>query len=110
MGTSLGSALRAQARPGQALMELAVGMLALALVLSALFSFAAYVVSSLEMQRSLRAEAGRKAMNAAGQGFATAKDSDTVELEQFAADYLFGENELKIEEEVQMPNMGVVRE
>ena len=39
-------------RRGQAFMELALGMLALALVLSALFGFTAYILSSLRMQRA----------------------------------------------------------
>ena len=48
---------------GQAFMELALGMLALALVLSALFGFTAYILSSLRMQCDIRAEAGRGALN-----------------------------------------------
>ena len=43
-------------RNGQALMELAVGMFALALVVSALCAFATYVTRSLKMQNSLRTD------------------------------------------------------
>ena len=42
---------------GQALMELAVGMFALALVVSALCGFAIYIVKSLRVQNSLRSSA-----------------------------------------------------
>ena len=44
-------------RRGQALMELAVGMFALALVVSALCGFALYIVKSLRVQNSLRSSA-----------------------------------------------------
>lgn len=44
-------------RRGQALMELAVGMFALALVVSALCGFALYIVKSLKVQNSLRSSA-----------------------------------------------------
>lgn len=42
---------------GQALMELAVGMFALALVVSSLCAFALYIVKSLRVQNSLRSSA-----------------------------------------------------
>ena len=42
---------------GQALMELAVGMFALALVVSALCVFATYIAKSLRVQNSLRGPA-----------------------------------------------------
>lgn len=44
-------------RRGQALMELAVGMFALALVVSALCGFAVYIAKSLRVQNSLRSSA-----------------------------------------------------
>ena len=44
-------------RRGQALMELAAGMFALALVVSALCGFAIYIVKSLRVQNSLRSSA-----------------------------------------------------
>lgn len=46
---------------GQALMELAVGMFALALVVSALCGFAIYIVKSLRVQNSLRSSAPQPA-------------------------------------------------
>lgn len=78
-------------RRGQALMELAVGMLALALVVSALCGFAVYIVKSLEAQNSLRSS------TAGG----TAHES--VEVGDYAAKYLFGTTELKINEKAVMP-------
>ena len=45
-------------RRGQALMELAVGMFAFALVVTALCGFAVYIAKSLKMQNSLRTGAG----------------------------------------------------
>ena len=48
---------RSRAKAGQALMELAVGMFALALVVSALCGFAIYIVKSLRVQNSLRSSA-----------------------------------------------------
>lgn len=87
------------------MVELALGMFALALVLSAIFGFSAYIVSSLEMQRELRVKAGRAALNSFG-SYSSAADSDTVRIEPFAADYIFGTEELKVREEVHIPAMG----
>lgn len=93
--------------PGQAFMEMALGMLALALVLSALFGFTTYILSSLRMQRHLRADAGRAALNAAGseETYSTKIDNDTVEVEPLAATYIFGSSEVEVKEEVHMPSM-----
>ena len=44
-------------RRGQALMELAVGMFALALVVGALCAFAVFMAKSLKVQNSLRSSA-----------------------------------------------------
>ena len=95
-------------RRGQAFMELAMGMLALALVLAATFGFIEYILSSLEMQRSLRAEAGRNALVSSGTdgAFVTAKDTDTVTVEPMAAEYIFGSEKVEVREEVHMPVMG----
>ncbi|MBO6167022.1 MAG: hypothetical protein J6P13_01570 [Kiritimatiellae bacterium] len=92
---------------GQAMVELAFGMLALALVMSAVFGFAAYIVKSLDMQRELRAEAGEKAMGSSGLAgsYSSASDSDKVEVEPFATQYVFGSEEVKVSEEVHLPNM-----
>jgi len=76
-------------RRGQAMIELAMGMFALALVVSALVAFAIYIVKDLKMQNSLR----------------VGDDSqhDTVEVSGLAAKYVFGKEEVKIKESVKMP-------
>ena len=93
-------------RRGQAMMELAVGMFSLALVLSALFAFTDYIVKSLEMQRSLRAEAGRKAFGSRG-GETTASARDVLELRPFAVDFIFGSQTIAIQEAVSITNMQI---
>ncbi len=95
-------------RRGQAFMELAVGMFALALVLAATFAFIEYILSSLEIQRSLRAQAGRAALTTSGgdQTYVSAVDSDTVTVEPFAAEYIFGSTEVPVKEAVHLPPMG----
>lgn len=94
-------------RRAQAMVELAVGMLALALVVAALIGFTTYILGSLEMQRSLRAEAGRSALNAPGGDdvFSSKSDRDTVEVEPLAAEYIFGETQVPVKEEVHIPAM-----
>ena len=69
--------------PGQAFMEMALGMLALALVLASLFGFTSYILSSLEMQRDLRADAGRGALEAGGgdESYSSKTAHDVVEVE-----------------------------
>lgn len=79
---------------GQALMELAVGMFALALVVSALCGFSLYIVKSLKAQNSLRSSHGQSSV------------TDSVELDAFAAKNVFGVKALKIKEKVEMPPMG----
>ena len=76
---------------GQALMELAVGMFALALVVSALCGFSLYIVKSLRAQNSLRSGTGRSSV------------TDKVEFDDFAAEHVFGGKTLKISEKVEMP-------
>ena len=92
---------------GQAFMELALGMLALALVLSALFGFTVYILSSLKMQRDIRAEAGRGALNSGGgeESYSSKVADDTVEVEPLAATYIFGSSEVEVKEEVHIPAM-----
>lgn len=94
-------------RAGQAFVELAVGMLALALVLASLIGFTTYILSSLKMQRSLRAEAGCAALNAPGGDdvFLSKHDRDTVEVEPLAAEYIFGESQVPVKESVHIPAM-----
>ena len=92
---------------GQAFMEMALGMLALALVLASLFGFTSYILASLEMQRDLRADAGRGALEAGGgdESYSSKTAHDVVEVEQFAADYVFGSSEVEVQEEVHIPAM-----
>jgi len=80
---------------GQALMELAVGMFALALVVSALCGFAVYIAKSLKMQNSLRVGAS--------------KQTAEIEISSWAAQHVFGTETLKIKEEVKMPQTFIVR-
>ena len=86
---------------------MALGMFALALVLASLFAFTAYILSSLDMQRDLRADAGRDALNAGGgdEAYASKTAHDTVEVEPLAATYIFGSSEVEIKEEVHIPAM-----
>jgi len=78
-------------RRGQALMELAVGMFALALVVSALCVVAHYAVRSLEIQNSLRKNGS------------SGSDSDSIEVGGFAAANFTGSETLKIHDKVEMP-------
>jgi len=71
------------------MIELAFGMFALTLVVSALCGFAVYIARSLEMQNSLRVD--------------SSSQHDTMQVSEFAAEYLFGKETVKIDEEVKMP-------
>jgi len=82
-------------RRGQALMELACGLFALALVVSALCGFAVYIATSLRVQNMLRAGKG------AGGGVHAA--SESVEVGSFAAEYLFGQSTLEVKDRVELP-------
>lgn len=79
---------------GQALVELAVGMLALALVVSALCGFALYISKSLEIQNKLRVGGKR---------------SETVDVSGPMAQYLFGVEKLKASEKLSWPSTIIVR-
>ena len=79
----------------QALIELAVGMFAFALVISALFTFTLWIVKSLKMQNSLRTAASTQ--------------TDTVKITTFGSEYLFGTETIKIKESVKMPRMEIVQ-
>lgn len=94
-------------RRGQAFMEMAIGMLALALVLSALFGFTMYILSSLDMQKDLRADAGKDALEAGGgdESYSSKVARDVVEVEPLAATYIFGAEEVEVKEEVHIPAM-----
>ena len=66
-------------------MELAVGMFTLALLLSVVFAFTHYIARSLEIQNHLRSS---------GQATYAAK----IELDDFAAEKVFGSRNLHIME------------
>ena len=82
-------------RRGQAMIELAIGMFALALVVSALCTFAVYIVRSLEVQNSLRSSAP--------------KMNKPVKVDDFAVKHFTGTDTLKMDERVVMPPTEVVR-
>jgi hypothetical protein len=85
----------ATSRRGQALMELAVGMFALALVVSALAGFAVYIAKSLRSQNSVRS---------------SSKSSDTtVEVDSFAAEWIFGKEKMDVREKVVMPETTILK-
>lgn len=92
---------RLAGRRGQALMELAVGLFAVALVVSALCGFALYIVASLRAQNELRADLGSSG--------GSSKKSGSVDVGTFAADYLFPKQILKIEEKVEMPSALILK-
>ena len=82
-------------RRGQALTELAFGMFAFALVVSALTTFAVYIARSLRVQNSARGPAPERA--------------EPVETGAFAAEWLFGTGRLKIEERAVMPATTILK-
>ena len=81
-------------RRAQALMELAVGMFAFALVVTALAGFAVYIAKSLKMQNSIRVGASTQ--------------TDSVEFSTCGAKYVFGAEKLTIRESVTMPSRTIV--
>ena len=93
--------MRTRLRRGQALIELAFGLFALALVVSVLCVFAVYIARSLEAQNALR--------NGIGTGGGANAKSDFVEIDDFAEKYAFGLPGLQIKETVEMPSTAIVR-
>lgn len=85
-------------RRGQAAMELAAGLFALALVVSALCGFAVYIAKSLTAQNTLRS----------GNGGTTSR-SDRVEVGEFASEHIFGTSILRIHEKIVMPAKTIMR-
>ena len=82
-------------RRGQALMELAVGMFALALVVSALTLFAVYIAKSLRSQNTVRA---------------SSKSGDTVvEVGAFASEWIFGWEKKDVREKAVMPPTVIIK-
>jgi hypothetical protein len=73
-------------RKAQAMVELAVGMFALALVVSALAGFAVYIAKSLRAQNMARS---------------SSPSSDTrVDVGAFAGEWVFGKRKLEVQEKV----------
>ena len=94
-------------RRGQALIELAFGMFALALVLSTLFAFATYIVQSLNAQRTVRSSAGESALTSSTTG-ATRTETEEATFDAIAAEYIFGSSTIKIKETVYLPPLTLV--
>ncbi len=107
----VGRGVPAESRRGQALVELALGMLVVALVLAGVFAFTNYIITSLNAQRSLRADAGRDALGGVGAdgSYATASASATITVSPLAADYIFGKKQVEVKEEVHLPVTGLQR-
>ncbi|MDO5320010.1 MAG: hypothetical protein Q4G65_15385 [bacterium] len=121
------------ARSGQAMIEFALGLFALTLILSALLAFGAIIPKTTQLQSEVRRAAGRAAESGEGSAdgalpvrildnlpadardipaveLVTEQRHETVDLTQFAAEWLFpanGDNEFRIHEEASMPAMGV---
>lgn len=95
---------------GQAMVELAVGMFALVLVVSALSSFAVYIVKGLEAERHVRAEAGKDAIlisdTSERPAFRFADRVEPMEVDSLSAKYLFGTEKVSVRESVYLPPMG----
>ena len=99
MGTKL--------RSGQALVELAIGMVVVALVLAGVFGFTKYIVSSLNAFRTLRSDAGRSALTSHGGDGSYSSSSVSITVSPMAADYIFGSTSVNVKEEVHIPAMGL---
>lgn len=123
------------ARSGQAMIEFALGLFALALILSALFSIGKIIPESTRLQSIVRREAGRNAESGGGEPngavperiggnlpsrvsdlrpveLTTSEQIETVDLDAFAAEYLFDTNagnEYRVRESMSMPVMGLPR-
>ncbi len=98
-------------RRGQAFIEMAAGMLVLALVLAALFAFTDCIITALDSQRAMRAEAGGSALLSTGQpgSYSSVSSTATVEIEPVAAEYFFGSDTFEISESVHIPRTLIVR-
>lgn len=95
VGRGLATRVTRRLRRGQAMFELAMGMFAIALVVSALCGFAIYIARSLEMQNSLRVKSHSQ--------------HDTLEVSEFSSEYIFGRTSVSIDAEVRMPRTEIVR-
>lgn len=96
-------------RRGQALAELAVGMVVVSLVLGSLLAFAGYIVRSLDAHRTMRAEAGRSALSRTGGDgtYSSVVRHETLQVSPLAADYIFGSTSVEITDEVHLPVTGI---
>lgn len=94
---------------GQAMIELAVGMFALILVVSALASFTFYIVRGLELERHVRADAGKDAIQFSdlsdNPAYRFANRVDSVEVDSVSAKYFFGRSKVEVQEAVYLPPM-----
>ena len=88
---------------GQALVELAIGMVAVALVLSALFSFAKCILAALDIQRDIRADAGKEAFSSSSGG--SKSETRTVALSGPAEREIFRGGAAKLKDSVYLPPM-----
>lgn len=93
-------------RRGQAFVEFALGMLALSLVLASLFSFAAYISGAMKLQQETRSSAGRKAMQSNAMNVTESK-SDSIEIDEFAAEWIFKNDTIEMKEKVVMPSLSI---
>ena len=110
--TTEGRTMATDAKRGQAMYEMAIGMFLLVLMAGALFSFGAIMTTSLEQQDRIREEAGRKALEAYAPDdvrvrFVSAHGNDSVPVEPIAAEYFFDSEEVKVQNEVHMPVMAM---
>lgn len=101
--------IRRRSRRAQALVELAIGMFAVSLVLSALFAFVHFITLAGGEQRTIRARAGKGALNGFGgeEAYSSAYGGGTIAVSALAADVIFGSSEVKVSEEVHIPVMTV---
>ena len=82
-------------RRGQAMMELAVGMFAIALLVGCLCVFAVFIAKSLRVQNSLRSSAPQPS-------------GEKVEFGEFLYG-IFGRHWLVVKERVEMPSPTIVK-
>jgi hypothetical protein len=82
-------------RRGQALIELAIGLFTFALVATALCGFAVYIARSLRVQNTQRGT--------------SPESPPPVEIGQFAADYVFGTQTLKVKETFYLPERTILK-
>lgn len=82
-------------RRAQALIELSIGMLAMAIVISALCLVSVYIAHSLKAQNSVRGS--------------SSSYSESVDVDDFAARCFVGEKRLKINERAVMPSTTILK-